>query len=127
MRELLIDVLFGLPIIAGVGVSLWAWRKTRNTGYLLIAVFFLAPFFGIVRHQLARQLHREEWEQKIAAAEAELQAKLERGAVIQIEQRPMVIPAFEMLLAIGVAMSARGDRRGTGESPDPDHFRRFRR
>ncbi len=110
-------LIYWIPFGFGIFVSVRAFSKTRIIGYLFIGLFFLSPLFGIMTHQISYSLHREKWEQLTADKNAELQEKLNRGEPIEVYRKPLEIPFFEIILAIGVALIANPKQHRSEQTP----------
>lgn len=101
------DLVYWIPFGTGMAVSLHAFKKTKNYGYLLITVFFLSPIIGVTQHQVSKFLYQEEWSRELNQRNLEIEMMYERGEPIEVHRKPLIIPLYELVLAVGVAISAR--------------------
>ncbi len=89
-------LLFGFGLI----LCIWTFKKTKEKGFLLIAIFFLSPLFGIVMREVSYQIHKDELiERKRARAE-------QTDSLPSIETN-ITLPIFETALVVGLFIVCR--------------------
>ena len=85
----------------GIGICLWAFRKTKSKAYLVVAVFFLSPYLHRGFVEVRYQIHKEEYQRIAEEKNRELQDRLGRGEVPTIDGR-VDLHLLETLLVLGL-------------------------
>jgi hypothetical protein len=92
--------------ILGLVVCFRGFTKTNGKAFLLIAIFFTQPLLGIVYHQVEYRLNKEEIDQYIKIKNQELQERMERGEIIEVDST-INLPVFEAVLVLGLFFQVR--------------------
>lgn len=87
--------------VLGLIVCVWGYQKTKAKSLLIIAIFFTQPLWGIAFREVQYRLNKETIDQFIEMKNQEIQRKMERGEIIEIDSS-INLPAFEFLLVLGL-------------------------
>ncbi len=84
----------------GLFLCAWTFKKTKEKGFLLIGMFFLYPFFGLIMREVSNQIYKEELKE------------IERIRAEQIDGLPVIeveinLPVFETALVLGLFIVSR--------------------
>ena len=96
--ELLSNIYSWALFSSGIIVSIWGFRRNKNKGYLLVALFFFNPFIALIQEEIRYQIHKEEIEQKIAEG------------YIPVIEKNIRLPLFESCLVAGLFFTVRSQK-----------------
>jgi hypothetical protein len=101
--------------LAGLILCIWTFYKIREKGYLLLALFFLSPFFGVLMSNLSRQIHKAEMEknQTVISDVSEIRPAFRHT------KTSIRIPFFETALVVGLYFVSRNQIRKANQTVEP--------
>lgn len=97
-----------LFIIVPLLTVFWSWsafRRSKKTGYVWLAVFALTPYVTFTLNKVSHYIHREE----IAKMRAQ------RSDGIMVVERPITFPIYQLALAAGVFLLYRAEKRSANQ------------
>jgi len=103
--ELLSQVYFWALFSAGIGISLWGFKRKKSKGYLLIGAFFLSPFVGLVHQEISYQIHKEELEKIREEQSQQMMDVAGSGQIPVVVEKNITLPLFECFLVFGLLMT----------------------
>jgi hypothetical protein len=115
------DVYFWLLYVFGALVCLWAFKRSKFKAYLVIFLYFLSPFWGVLQTQISRTIHKEEWERIVQEQRLEFERNREAGIPV-VTRNSIVIPVFETFLVLGITLLAfkpSTANKALGENSEP--------
>jgi membrane protein YdbS with pleckstrin-like domain len=112
VQEALAYLSVALLIIVPAATAYWAWtafRCSKKNGYLFVAVFALTPYANVALQKVSYAMHKEEV--------AKLNAQRKDG--ILVIDRPVSLPIYHLVLAAGIFLLARAEKKRANQSPEP--------
>lgn len=100
------NVWYWAVIVAGILLCIYYFKKSKLKAYLVICLFFLAPFFELGLQQISYQIHKEELRAYAEQRNEELRQQYEEG-IPYIFEHTIVFPIFETCLVVGLFLIAR--------------------
>jgi len=101
-----------LSIVVPALTTLWAWsafRRSKRIGYVWLAVFALTPYVTFTLNKVSHYIHREEI--------AKMNARRSNGIVVV--ERQITFPLYQLVLAAGVFLLYRAEKRSADQTPVP--------
>jgi cytochrome b561 len=105
------EIYYWILFVSGFAFCLWASRKTKSKGYILVAVFFLQPVCSIGLRALSHHLHRDDYRQLEQNRDAALGERASGGKPV-VWGHSYTIPLFETILLLGLLMTAKAQIKG---------------
>jgi len=101
-----------LFIVVPALAAFWAWsayRSSKKTGFLLLALFSLTPYLTYALNKISFHLHREEI--------ARMNAQRDDGVVVV--ERGVSFPIYQLIFAAGVLYLYRAEKKEANQPPEP--------
>ena len=103
--ETLSQLYFWSLFTAGIAISIWGYKRKKTKGYLLIAVFFLSPFVGLIQQKVSYQIHKEAIERMRYEQNKQLREMIGSSEIPIVTKKNITLPAFESLLVLGLLLT----------------------
>lgn len=104
---------FWLLMALGFFVCVCLAKKEKRSGYLLIAIFFLAPVFALILRALSHRIHPELYQASPAAHDTQISKAQMWSVTTKIS-----FPLFETFLVAGLILLLR-KKKEPNQSPEP--------
>jgi hypothetical protein len=102
-------VYFWILQVAGLVVCLYALRKMKKKGFILIAIFFLSPFIDLGLRAISHRIYREPI-RMFPAPTASGQELHPVSSSPMVFARHISFPLYETILVLGLILIVRGKK-----------------
>jgi hypothetical protein len=102
-------IYFWVLQVVGLAVCLYALRKAKKKGFILVAIFFLSPFIDLGLRAISHRIHSEPI-RTFPAPTASGQELRPASSSPMVFTRHVSFPLYETILVLGLILIVRGKK-----------------